>query len=73
MLGCEYETTCAGSLAVLHPEPASSRAHRGVSGRLLSYLLRQQGVAPPDIANEYSLLVLPCSLHGHFLDYFRSG
>jgi len=43
----------------------------GVSGRLLSYLLRQQGVAPPDIANEYSLLVLPCSLHGHFLDYFR--
>jgi len=34
----------------------------GVSGRLLSYLLRQQGVAPHAIASEYSLLVLPCSL-----------
>lgn len=34
----------------------------GVSGRLLPYLLRQQGVAPHAIASEYSLLVLPCSL-----------
>jgi PAT family beta-lactamase induction signal transducer AmpG len=34
----------------------------GVSGTLLSYLLRQQGVAPHDIANEYSLLILPGTL-----------
>jgi MFS transporter, PAT family, beta-lactamase induction signal transducer AmpG len=34
----------------------------GVSGTLLSYLLRQQGVAPHNIANENSLLLLPGSL-----------
>ncbi len=34
----------------------------GVCGSLLSYLLREQGVAPHDIANESSLLLLPGTL-----------
>jgi PAT family beta-lactamase induction signal transducer AmpG len=34
----------------------------GVSGTLLSYLLRQQGVAPHNIANQRALLLLPGSL-----------
>jgi hypothetical protein len=31
----------------------------GVSGTLLSFLLRQQGVAPHAIANQRALLLLP--------------
>jgi PAT family beta-lactamase induction signal transducer AmpG len=34
----------------------------GVSGTLLSFLLRQQGVAPHAIANQRALLLLPASL-----------
>jgi MFS transporter, PAT family, beta-lactamase induction signal transducer AmpG len=34
----------------------------GVSGTLLAYMLRQQGVTPHHIANESSLLILPGSL-----------
>jgi MFS transporter, PAT family, beta-lactamase induction signal transducer AmpG len=34
----------------------------GVTGTLLSYLLRQQGVAPHAIANQRALLLLPSSL-----------
>ena len=34
----------------------------GVSGTLLSFLLRQQGVSPHAIANQRALLLLPGSL-----------
>jgi PAT family beta-lactamase induction signal transducer AmpG len=61
-LACAYETTAPAPwlFAILNVPHAVVTG--GVTGTLLSYLLRQQGVAPHAIANQRALLLLPGTL-----------